>query len=269
MRVFSRPVVKLISQPTIKPDSFFSFLREKEMEWPEFKEKVESGFHLGDIDGEWIPEIAGRTCYMSFGRGRTHEDYLKHILEVGHGSVLEHAYYNFIIWGVSRSLTHELVRHRVGTSYSQLSQRYVDERETNFVVPPGVQAIQSKSPELYEKWLAHMEASRKLYTELTDGLEAMYSDLENPTDRRKKARQAARSVLPNATETVMYFGANIRALRHLIEMRAHPAADLEIRELFVMVFEIMRNHAPAAFDDMQVVTLSDGTRGVESLHKKV
>ena len=91
------------------------------------------------MGGEGLIEVSGRVCYMSFGskrRRRTNKDYIGHILEVGHGSVLEHAAWNFIITGVSRSFTHELIRHRAGFGYSQLIQRYVDESSADFKSDP-------------------------------------------------------------------------------------------------------------------------------------
>lgn len=96
----------------------------------------DSRFYHGD--GELLVEVAGRTCYMSFGGGRNHSDYIGNILGSGHGSVLEHAVINFLITGVDRSFTHELVRHRAGAAFSQLSQRYVDETKCQFVVPPAL-----------------------------------------------------------------------------------------------------------------------------------
>jgi len=91
-------------------------------------------------DGERLAEFAGRLCYMSQRNPaqRSTREYLVNILKQGHGSVLEHANYSLLIEGVSRSLTHELVRHRAGFAYSQLSQRYVDESEASFVVPPAI-----------------------------------------------------------------------------------------------------------------------------------
>ena len=85
-------------------------------------------------------KTAGRVCYMSFAKPRPggNHAYLNHILEVGHGSVLEHAVWCLVITGVSRSLTHELVRHRAGFSYSQLSQRYVDESVAEYVEPDAI-----------------------------------------------------------------------------------------------------------------------------------
>src|SRR5207253_10437838 len=103
-----------------------------------------------EIAGESLTEIAGRVCYMSFVRPRPggNQAYLEHILDVGHGSVLEHAVWNFIFTGVSRALTHELVRHRAGWAYSQLSQRYVDESFAEFVEPDCIDDV----PELHALW---------------------------------------------------------------------------------------------------------------------
>ncbi len=91
-------------------------------------------------DGERLAEFAGRLCYMSQKNpaNRTTRDYLENIKKQGHGSVLEHANYSLLLEGISRSLTHELVRHRAGFAYSQLSQRYVDESDAAFVVPPAI-----------------------------------------------------------------------------------------------------------------------------------
>src|SRR5512136_153934 len=90
-----------------------------------------------EVPAEVLAEAAGRTCYLSFGKGRkTNAEYLEHIVASHHGSVLEHAVWNFLVTGISRSLTHELIRHRAGWAYSQLSQRYVDESEARFVCPP-------------------------------------------------------------------------------------------------------------------------------------
>src|SRR5512134_1123720 len=92
-------------------------------------------------DGERLAEFAGRICYMSQGNpaGRTTAEYLTNILKQGHGSVFEHAVYVVLIEGISRSCSHELVRHRAGFGYSQLSQRYVDESHAAFVMPPAIQ----------------------------------------------------------------------------------------------------------------------------------
>ncbi len=142
--------------------------------------------------------------------------------------MLEHASVSFYITGVSRSCTHELIRHR-HFSYSQLSQRYVPEYESQVVVPPGME----DDPELREILTAAADASRATYTELLTKLEAKFADQPNAVLRRKQARQAARAVLPNATETRIVVTGNYRAWRHFIAMRASEHADVEIRRLAI------------------------------------
>jgi hypothetical protein len=136
-------------------------------------------------------------------------------LEVGHLSVLEHGSVSFYLTGISRSLTHELIRHR-HFSYSQLSQRYVPERDAAMVEPDVI----AHDPELHERFLAAAKASRDAYADLLAGLERRFAGEPNATLRRKQARQAARSVLPNATETRIVVTGNYRAWRHFIAMRA-------------------------------------------------
>src|SRR5262249_48979724 len=147
--------------------------------------------------------------YMSYGKGRkTNREFLGHLVEVGHGSVLEHAVWSFLITGVSRSFTRELIRHR-HFSYSQLSQRYVDESESPFIEPDVI----AGDPELHAIWAESVNAARAAYDRLIAGLQDKYGDVADKTLRRKLARQAARSVLPNATETKIFMTGNVRALR--------------------------------------------------------
>ena len=158
--------------------------------------------------GEALVEFAGRACYQSWDkpnpRTATNAGYLRHILEVGHLSLLEHASVTFYISGISRSCTHELIRHR-HFSYSQLSQRFVPEHDSNVVAPPAIVG----DPELEDLFAAATDASRAAYTELLAALEAKFADVPNAILRRKQARQAARSVLPNATETKIVVGARL------------------------------------------------------------
>jgi thymidylate synthase (FAD) len=136
-------------------------------------------------------------------------------------------------------------------------------------VPPAIQELKDLHPDLVDKWYAHCEASQALYEELTAGLSEMYKDLDSKVERRKKARQAARSVLPNATETKVFCTANGRAIRHFVEMRANPAADLEIRMLAVKIFDILSTEFPLLVHGMRKIELPDGTHGVESDYPKV
>ncbi len=217
--------------------------------------------------GEKLVEVAGRLCYMSFAKPRPggNHAYIGHILEVGHGSVLEHAVFNLIITGVSRSFTHELVRHRAGFGYSQLSQRFVDESECAFVEPEPI----AEDPELHAIWLRAIEASQAAYRELADGLAARFSSIEDKTLRRKKAREAARSVLPNATETKIFVTGNARALRHFIEMRGDAAADAEIRKVALAVLRLLKAESPNLFGDYEIVDLPEGGQAAKTQFSKV
>ncbi|MFZ0718147.1 FAD-dependent thymidylate synthase [Mycobacterium sp.] len=212
-----------------------------------------------DADGgQALVEFAGRACYQSWSkpnpRTATNARYLQHIIDVGHLSVLEHASVSFYITGISRSCTHELIRHR-HFSYSQLSQRYVPENESQIVVPPGME----DDDDLRRILVEAADASRATYTELLSRLEAKFADQPQAVLRRKQARQAARAVLPNATETRIVVSGNYRAWRHFIAMRASEHADVEIRRLAVACLRQLVGVAPAVFGDFQISTLTDGT----------
>ena len=212
-----------------------------------------------DADGgPALVEFAGRACYQSWSkpnpRTATNAGYIQHIIDVGHFSVLEHASVSFYITGISRSCTHELIRHR-HFSYSQLSQRYVPADDAEVVLPPGLE----DDPELQELFLAAADASRAAYTELLAKLEAKLADVPNATLRRKQARQAARAVLPNATETRVVVTGNYRAWRHFIAMRASEHADVEIRRLAIACLRQLTEVAPTVFADFEISTMADGS----------
>lgn len=212
-----------------------------------------------DADGgEALVEFAGRACYQSWDkpnpRTATNAAYISHIIDVGHFAVLEHASVSFYITGISRSATHELVRHR-HFSYSQLSQRYVPEDDAQVVMPPGL----ADEPELQEIVLAAADASRRAYEDLLAKLEAKIADQPNATLRRKQARQAARAVLPNDTETRIVVTGNYRAWRHFIAMRASEHADTEIRRLAIACLRELAAVAPAVFADFEISVLADGS----------
>lgn len=198
-------------------------------------------------DGDALVEFAGRACYQSWSKPNpataTNEGYLRHILEVKHMSVLEHASATFYVTGVSRSLTHELVRHR-HLSFSQLSQRYVDESDAEYVYPPALEFVE-----------------REYLGGALVGLRSVYRNLVESLIKRgltrKQARQAARCVLPNATETKIVVTGNLRAWRHFVNLRATAAADVEIRALAVAILRELRNAVPHAFADYTIEKLDD------------
>lgn len=257
MRFIREPKVYLVGRQNISEEELGRFLNDH---------KAEAWQTDTEVGAEQLCEVAGRICYMSFGKGRkTNQEYLGHILEVGHGSIFEHATWNLIFAGVSRSFTHELVRHRAGFGYSQLSQRYVDESETDFVEPDCI----AEDPELHAMFVSACEQSQATYVKLVDKLAAKFKGVEDRTLRRKMARQAARSVLPNATETKIFVTANARGLRNFIELRASEHAETEIRKIAVQVLKVMQKEAPNIFGDYVLRDLPDGSQEAKTEHRKV
>jgi thymidylate synthase (FAD) len=223
---------------------------------------------LGEsTDGERLAEFAGRLCYMSQANpaDRGTREYLENIKRQAHGSVLEHANYSLLVEGVSRALTHELVRHRAGFAFSQLSQRYVDESEANFVVPPAIIG----DAELEATWREQVESAQAAYVALVEALMARYSWVESRVHRRKMAREAARGVLPNSTETKIVVTANARAWRTMLELRAGEGADLEIRRLAVAILRVMQREAPALFSDFEIYVADDRREAARAGFHKV
>jgi thymidylate synthase (FAD) len=257
IRVLRDPAVYLVGRQVVDQSVVDQFLSDHGAAW-----KTDT-----EVGGEYLAEIAGRLCYMSYARPRPggNKAYLDHILEVGHGSVLEHAAWNMIFTGISRSCTHELVRHRAGWGFSQLSQRYVDESIAEYVEPD----IIANDPALHTLWLEAVASVHKAYVKLVDGLNETLANEPDKTLRRKMARQAARSVLPNATETKIFVTATARAIRHFVEMRASRHAEVEIRKLAVAVLRLMQAEAPNLFGDYQLVPLEDGTFEATTTYRKV
>ena len=224
---------------------------------------------------EQLCKAAGQICYASFGPKRTHneqaEKYLLNIKSSGHGSVLEHASFSLLLYGVSRSLTHELVRHRAGTAVSQLSQRFVSGRVLRFVERPEYK----DDPELHALFVQRIDAAATAYERLSEMLlerqkaGGQILTAEARTDLRKKVQQCSRSLLPNETEAPLVFTANARAWRHIIEMRASAHAEIEIRALAFRAYKVLRQVAPLLFGDYEERQLPDGTWAVETPYPKV
>ena len=221
-----------------------------------------------EVDGEAseseaLVEFAGRACYESFDkpnpRTASNQAYLHHILEVGHDALLEHATATLYIRGLSRSATHELVRHR-HFSFSQLSQRFVHSEEAEVVLPKLI----AEDEQLTRLTLQAADDARFVYEELLDALESKPEQEPNALLRKKQARQAARAVLPNLTESRIVVTGNYRAWRHFIGARATEQADTEMRQLAVACLKLLRKQSPVLFDDFNITTLSDGTEMASS-----
>lgn len=278
MKVITQPTVYLIGRQTVDGNALDRFLVDHEA----------GGWESdSEVGAEVLAEVGGRLCYMSYAKPRPggNAAYLHHIKEVGHGSVLEHAVFNLVITGVSRSLTHELVRHRAGFAYSQLSQRYVDESVAEYVVPhdlleemaefqpsaDGCLVVEyTDGMRAFATWKDAIERCHQAYRELSDYLAAKAAKrgLEK-TEARKFARQAARSVLPNATEAKIAVTANARALRHFLEQRGGRHAEPEIRKLANALLDILQAETPNLFSDYQRTPLPDGTAELTTPYGKV
>ena len=195
-----------------------------------------------DTDSDVLGEFAGRACYQAWDmpnpKTRVNSGYLANIINQGHFSVLEHASATFYAEGVSRSLTHELIRHR-HLSYSELSQRYVDMAEAPFIVPPALQHNNDGKSEM----------------PMGDDVIETYNDVVNylvndKGVKRKQAREAARAFMPNATETKIVVTGNMRAWRDMLAKRWHVAADAEIREFAGEILSHLKTIAPNSFQDV-------------------
>lgn len=267
----TEPGVVLLAQSVVNMSGVRPFL-------DGFDKELGFGQYLDDpVDldpSDQLVKFAGQLCYLSFGTSRTMNaeaaKYFQNLLESGHGSVLEHPAFSFLIYGVDRSFTHELVRHRVGVAFSQVSQRYVDGKCLRFVERAEYQN-DHRLHTMFENWI---DLNAKEY----DLRASILSDLQtkgDPTmsgekkrDLRKKVNQAARACLANETEAPIVFSANVRALRHIIEMRANPAADIQIRLVGVRLAQIVRKTS-RLFEDHMVEKLHDGTSGIATKTRKV
>lgn len=194
-----------------------------------------------------LAHFAGRSCYQAWDmpRAATANDtgYLANIIEQGHFSVLEHATATFYIEGVSRNLTHELIRHR-HLSYSELSQRFVDMGTAKFVVPPAVRASFSESDDFVPvDGLQPAESVDKFEHDI------VLDELTQAGYTRKQAREAARFYLPSGMETKIVVSGNHRAWRDMLHKRYSVHADAEIRELAAELLRQLRSIAPATYQD--------------------
>ncbi len=224
--------------------------------------------------GAQLCKTAGQLCYLSLGEQRTmNKDagrYFDNIKSSGHGSVLEAACYSFLFYGISRSCTHELVRHRLA-SYSQVSQRYVDGSALRFVERPEW----SEDSGMHRRFCTRIDIAAQDYEDIAQrliGKQAEGSEIlsgEKKRDLRKKVNQAARCLLPNETEAPIIVTANARAWRHIIEMRASEHAETEIRALGVNILSCLQATDPLLFSDYEFITLPDGTVAAHTDHRKV
>lgn len=209
---------------------------------------IPHGFWADNTDSprpmDELAEFAGRNCYQAWERKRpetaTNEGYLANIINQGHESVLEHSSVTFYVDAVSRSFTHELIRHR-HLSYSELSQRYVNIAETRAVTPPAIRD-NGVSFDLVDK-------AAKLHDDTVTVYNQTVSELEEQGLTRKESRQAARAVMPNDTETKIVVSGNIRAWRDMLKKRYSVHADAEMQEFAENVLTCLRGLSPSSVQD--------------------
>lgn len=227
-------------------------------------------------DADLLSEFAGKSCYMSFDTslnenltrvgGRNNHDYLQEgIIGQKHGSVLEHSTVSFFLVDVSRVLTHEVVRHRAGTAFSQSSGRYVRTPNINMYLPNTIMdlpsLISAKASRIFTRAMGQMEENIAELAEL--------SDINNqPFDMKKKLTSAFRRLVGNGQANNLLVTANHRAWRHMIEMRTHPSAEEEIREVFADISRQLREKYPNIYADAEV-TVEDGIEVTTFLNSKV
>lgn len=209
---------------------------------------------------EKLVAAAAKLCYSSVGvediedkldKEKT-QNFIEMLMSLGHESPVEHVSFTFGVEGISRVLTHQLVRHRIGASYSQQSQRYVKLQQFEYIIPPSIEAL----PEAKAKFIEAMEQDQKYYDELTDILfrehyeklkQAGNGDDKARKDAEKMAIEDARYVFPNACETKIVFTMNARALFNFFNKRCCNRAQWEIRELAIEMLRLVKEVAPSLF----------------------
>jgi thymidylate synthase (FAD) len=244
--------IHLIGRPQFDLDAFINFLDSQGLTWERTKEAKQP---------EEIVEVSGRVCYMSFGpkqSPRSNTEYIRNLVNNEHESVLEHVSWTFLITGISRALTHQLVRHRIGFSYSQLSQQYHDETDAEFIEPNQLNDF----PEALALWQDAVQSAKEAYKRILESLDTASAVAGEPTSKKedkRAVRSAARSVLPNATETKIVVTANARALRHFLKLRGAILGDEEMRRLSANLLHHLKAEAPVLFFDFYTESLLDGS----------
>jgi thymidylate synthase (FAD) len=241
------PAVFLIARPSIDVEGMRGYLRDVGGEsWLERRLEEAGGAPNG---GELIVEFGGRACYRSWEPGlnpnvtkvRTDQrEYFANILRSAHGSVLEHANWSFALRNVSRVFTHELVRHRAGSAFSQESLRYVRLTDIGFRIPPALEPIRDQVLSIVEQ-LEELQVSA--------ASELGIDEQGVPFHVKKEVTSALRRLAPIGLSTDIVWTANARTLRHVIEMRTAEGAEEELRLVFDQIARVMQVEAPGLFQD--------------------
>jgi thymidylate synthase (FAD) len=226
--------------------------------WTEFRTPAGIDWQTDAEGGQALAEFAGRACYQAWTKNQpataTNAGYLRHVIDVGHLAVLEHASVSLYLTGISRTLSQELTRHR-HFSFSQLSQRYLA-TEPSVVEPAAIAA----DPELHAAFVAAVTAAEQAHRTLLNLLTERDAPGEQAALGRKQVRQAARAVQPAAMEARLVMTGNYRSWRHFLAMRAGEHADREMRQVAVLCLRELQSVAPRVFADFTVSDLADGSQ---------
>lgn len=286
VQLVTKPFVRAFAVPQIVDEAITDFIDEHDLVALEEDKNTPLAKLMrsvyeddGTTHADLISEFAGRFCYRSWAKGRSTEDYLANVISERHGNVLAHSTVSFIVTGVSRSLTHELIRHHVGTNPSQESQRYVTAEggelevvgfmATRAVVPPMILKLDNEVNPVLHDFRFDFERSLVTYHRWLNRIKSGLPADMPATLKKKRANEAARCFLPNATETRLVWTMNMRAARNVIEQRGDVHADLEIRRLAVAFTRELKELAPITFADAEVYTADDGFEAVRVKHSKV
>jgi thymidylate synthase (FAD) len=250
------PSVYLIARPAVDVEGMRAYLRDVGGEsWLELRlqeghsSTAGAGAPIEPNPGELLAEFGGRACYRSWEPGlnpnvsriRTdRQQYFANILRSGHGSVLEHANYSFVLRNVSRVFTHELVRHRAGSAFSQESLRYVRLTDIGFRVPPALEPVREQVITIVEQLEEFQVSAAK---------ELGIDEQGVPFHVKKEVTSALRRLAPIGLSTDIVWTANVRTLRHVIEMRTAEGAEEELRLVFDTIARVMQAEAPLLFQD--------------------
>lgn len=248
VRIIDRGPRVYLAGITLPTHEIHEYLNDRGLNWTNERQQFDTE---GAADPTAVIEYGGRISYESWNNAhrRSRGEYIQsQLIGKHHGSTLEHLVYNLIVADVPRSVQMETIRHRAGTAYSWTSQRYVD-KSLRFIVPPAFR----EDPEARERFIRLCESSVKVYERLVD--EQLAAIAKPTTMDKKRAREAARGVLPNAMASDGVFTLNAREARHFIQLRTDATADQSMREFAYAVFVRLREATPAIFEDAIVTTM--------------
>jgi len=241
------PSVFLVARPSLDLEGLRGYLGEVGGEsWLERRVEESEG---APNAAQLLIEFGGRACYRSWEPGlnpnvtrvRTDQrEYFANLLRSAHGSVLEHASFSFALRNVSRVFTHELVRHRAGSAFSQESLRYVRLTDIGFRVPPALEPVRDQVVSIVEQLEEFQVSTAQALGIDEDGV---------PFHVKKEVTSALRRLAPIGLSTDIVWTANVRTLRHVIEMRTAAGAEEELRQVFDVIARIMLREAPELFQD--------------------